>query len=157
MKKVILIAVAAIAISLVADQSSATAQTGRRAQQSRAGLGRLAFPYPNQMFYAGNGFGGRNFGSGFESPPYFAMYPPVHYSGVVSRPYGVSPYAAPPGVMPIEMLVPVKPLRVKNPFFDEEVKGENSDDQPAEKKASHVSKNKVTRIINPYFGQVTRR
>lgn len=29
-------------------------------------------------------------------PPYFAMFPPVYYSGPVWRPYRLSPYARPP-------------------------------------------------------------
>lgn len=40
-----------------------------------------------------------------EDLPYFSKYPPVYYGNMVRRPYGVSPYAAPPGIMPAEFKV----------------------------------------------------
>ena len=66
----------------------------------------------------------RNFGfvpgtPRLEEPPYFAKFPPVHYSKIVRRPYGISPYAAPPGVVPVEMTVaPPAPKKVLNPYFE---------------------------------------
>lgn len=54
-------------------------------------------------------------------PPYFALYPPVYYSDIVPRPYGVSPFAAPPGITPIEMTIAPEPLKVSNPFFKQDV------------------------------------
>lgn len=67
----------------------------------------------------GPGFGGFA-GSSFQEPPYFARHPPVYYSHIVPRPYGISPYAAPPGIVPTEMRVQVKrePLTVVNPYYD---------------------------------------
>lgn len=32
------------------------------------------------------------------TPPYFAVHPPVYYSTRYARPYGISPFAAPPQV-----------------------------------------------------------
>ena len=52
-----------------------------------------------------------------EQPPYFALYPPVYYnSNIVRRTMGISPFAAPAGVMPAEMIAP-QPKTVVNPFF----------------------------------------
>jgi hypothetical protein len=77
----------------------------------------------------GYGFGsGLNFGfpmlgrGGFqrEDIPYFAKFPPVYYSNIVRRPYGVSPFAAPPGIVPVEMGVSAvsrEPLTIVNPFY----------------------------------------
>src|ERR1700742_1986740 len=33
-----------------------------------------------------------------DTPPFYAMYPPVYYSRPVARTYGFSPFAYPPGV-----------------------------------------------------------
>lgn len=49
-------------------------------------------------------------------PPYFALYPPVYYSDqIIRRPYGVSPFAAPAGIVPVEMQVVPQPARIVNP------------------------------------------
>jgi hypothetical protein len=49
-------------------------------------------------------------------PPYFALHPPVYYSEqIVRRPYGISPFAAPAGIIPAEMQVPPTPVRILNP------------------------------------------
>lgn len=75
-----------------------------------------------------NGYGFYNYGynfnnSGFERPPYFALYPPVHYSDqIIPRPMGISPFAAPPGVMPVEMTIPAEPQVIQNPYFKEKAK-----------------------------------
>jgi len=61
-------------------------------------------------------FGNRGSARRFESPPYFAKFPPVYYSRIVRRPYGISPYAAPSGIVPIEFRVPQAPLKIINPF-----------------------------------------
>ena len=82
-----------------------------------------------------------------EQPPYFAKYPPVYYSGKVSRPYGISPYAAPPGVAPVEMSVP-QPVTVKNPFFDVEVAPVSNEVE--ETPLTDSNGNKVTWKPNPY-------
>ncbi len=59
-------------------------------------------------------------------PPYFALHPPVHYSDqIVRRPMGISPYAAPAGVLPAEMTInaaPTVPQVVKNPHFEKQAK-----------------------------------
>jgi hypothetical protein len=67
-----------------------------------------------------HGHYGYNFNhSGFERPPYFALFPPVYYSDqIIYRPMGISPFAAPPGVIPAEMtVVPAEPVTITNPYF----------------------------------------
>ena len=59
--------------------------------------------------FAGNAFGFQAFGfyqpygiqyrSTVANPPYFAVNPPVYYGQRYYRPYGVSPFAAPPQVV----------------------------------------------------------
>lgn len=39
---------------------------------------------------------GARFGSSLRTPPYFSLSPPVYYGARFSRPYGLSPFAAPP-------------------------------------------------------------
>lgn len=41
---------------------------------------------------------GAQFGTSIRTPPYFATNPPVYYGARHARPYGVSPFAAPPRV-----------------------------------------------------------
>ena len=72
--------------------------------------------HPFAPFSVGN-FG---FDRPAEEPPYFAKFPPVYYSNIVRRPYGISPYAAPPGIMPVEMMAPeVEREVVKNPYVEQ--------------------------------------
>jgi|694.fasta_scaffold145538_1 hypothetical protein len=56
-----------------------------------------------------------------EEPPYFAKFPPVYYSHIVPRPYGISPYAAPPGIIPTEYMVQplAQPEVIRNPYVEE--------------------------------------
>ncbi|MEM6468716.1 MAG: hypothetical protein AAF802_04050 [Planctomycetota bacterium] len=41
---------------------------------------------------------GAQFSSSIRTPPYFATNPPVYYGARYARPYGMSPFAAPPMV-----------------------------------------------------------
>ena len=63
--------------------------------QAQSQLHRGGFPYPSyiqQGFAGGPGaYGGFGFQLPREQPPYFAKFPPVYYSHVVKRPYGISP------------------------------------------------------------------
>ena len=43
---------------------------------------------------------GATYGNSIRTPPYFATNPPVYYGARHSRPYGLSPFAAPPMVVP---------------------------------------------------------
>ena len=107
-----------------------------------------------QSYHNGYGFGaGIGFGqcrgfSNFDRPPYFAQFPPVYYSHIVRRPYGISPYAAPPGIAPVELNAPSQPVTISNPFFDQEVAPVSLESvAPAEVPAS----DDVTWIRNPYI------
>ena len=77
-----------------------------------------------------------------ESPPYYAMFPPVYYSQPVARPYGYSPFAYPPGYV-TPALQPLPPKEVLNPYV------------PRPRKAAAVDRTasapKV--LINPYVVQ----
>lgn len=75
----------------------------------------------------GFGFGQVNalrFTTPREDLPYFAKYPPVYYGDLVRRPYGFSPYAMPPGIMPAEYSAPVsRPCAqtIVNPYVPQQV------------------------------------
>jgi hypothetical protein len=98
----------------------------------------------------GGGFGG-GFGGGIgysrEQPPFFAMYPPVYYNDIVSRNYGVSPFATPPGVAPIEGTVAPQPVIIKNEFVPEPAPADSKKDEPKTDKKD----GKSAFIGNPYF------
>ncbi len=81
--------------------------------------------------------------------PYFALYPPVYYSQSVPRPYGYSPFALPPGVLPVEPVAApeVKSAMIINPFF-------RSSDEQNGKAADEVAlKSKSKMIVNPFAPQ----
>ncbi|MEZ6093219.1 MAG: hypothetical protein R3C03_03125 [Pirellulaceae bacterium] len=91
---------AVVAITALAGLTQ-TAQAQSGGYQYGYGIGagvNHAFPFPGM-----NACGVLN----REEPPFFAKYPPVYYSHIVRRPYGISPYAAPAGIRPVEMDVPV--------------------------------------------------
>jgi hypothetical protein len=111
MKRILTLSAAVAAIALLGQFSSSSAQ----AQNFVGGY----------QFGAGiNSFGGcggcRGWGENWqrEQQPYFATRPPVYYSHIVKRPYGVSPYAAPAGIAPIEMSIDAPdPANIHNPYF----------------------------------------
>jgi hypothetical protein len=67
-----------------------------------------------------------------EELPYFAKFPPVYYSHIVPRPYGVSPYAVPPGIVPTEYMVQplAEPEVIRNPYVDQ-APADAADEAPA--------------------------
>ncbi len=87
-----------------------------------------------------------------EQAPFFARFPPVYYSHVVKRPYGVSPYAAPAGIMPVEMGMKPEPLSISNPFFKPGAASAEADSKP---KAQ--SNDKMTWTKNPYQAQIVTK
>ena len=87
-----------------------------------------------------------------DQAPFFARFPPVYYSHVVKRPYGVSPYAAPAGIMPVEMGMKPEPLSISNPFFKPEAAPAK-----AEKKQKAKSNDKMTWIKNPYQAEMATK
>lgn len=122
MKNILTFAVAVAALSFFGSQQ-ASAQSYNNGYQFGTGV--------NQSFRGGsvNRFGGGFFG-GFnqigildraQAPPYFAQFPPVYYNGIVRRPYGISPFAAPPGIEPVELRqrsFSLPPVTIKNPYFN---------------------------------------
>jgi hypothetical protein len=162
MKRIIITAIALFAVTILFD-SSAQAQginygsrgflnPGRTAGLNvfrGANLNRRGI---NSFGLGGYGFGG-NFISAFsntvrpERQPFFATNPPVYYSGIVKRPYGISPYAVPAGTVPVEMTVgQPEPVTIANPFFNEAVPASDvKTEEPQE------TENKTTMIVNPYF------
>jgi hypothetical protein len=58
-----------------------------------AGQGNLGFPFVPFGFYQPYG---AQYRSSLPTPPYFALNPPVYYGSRFARPYGLSPFAAPP-------------------------------------------------------------
>ena len=115
MKRFIAIAAALAAIVICSE--------GNAQAQSRLHSG--GFPYPGSSYQQGfnGGFGFDGFRLRREQPPFFAKFPPVYYSRAIKRPYGISPYAAPAGVTPVEINyfkpVPTNPVLVKNPYFND--------------------------------------
>lgn len=149
------IVAASIAFSIAAlfASSDASAQLnysqgygfGAGVGQSR-GIG-ARFPFPG---FASGGSATRRAGL-----PYFAQFPPVYYSGIVRRPYGISPFAAPAGIRPVELDVApprIHPVKIVNPH----VRGKHI---PKEKAASteKAGKNQSAKLIvpkritNPFF------
>ena len=53
--------------------------------------------------------------------PYFALNPPVYYGKRIARPYGYSPFAVPPALLPAEFRpIPKADFKeISNPFFEE--------------------------------------
>jgi hypothetical protein len=58
-----------------------------------AGQGGFGFPFVPFGFYQPYG---AHYGTSLRTPPYFATNPPVYYGARYARPYGLSPFAAPP-------------------------------------------------------------
>ncbi len=100
------------------------------------------------------GFLGRGCFTPREQPPYFAKFPPVYYSHIVRRPYGISPYAAPAGIAPVEMGVPTA-VTIKNPFYAPEVEPA-SNEEAVEEKATDDDGNKLTWTRNPYIESIVK-
>ena len=101
----------------------------------------------------GQGFCGQGCRGGISSRddlPYFAKFPPVYYSNIVARPVGISPFAAPSGIRPVELdYAPVKEVTKKNPFYDSK-----AHPVKATPKKAQSLKQKTTWIANPYMGTV---
>jgi hypothetical protein len=107
MKRFLLLAAVALSFATVAD--SANAQGYHNGYAFGLGVNN-SFPVIGQSYFSR------------EDIPYFAKFPPVYYSHIVRRPYGVSPYAAPAGIAPIELSVPAfEPQVIVNPYAVPEV------------------------------------
>ncbi len=161
MKRLLALAVAMAAITMMAE-TGAHAQGYDQGYQFGVGINSAYGGYQGhngylnrRPLYGFNQFRDNALSREFrrEKPPYFATFPPVYYSNIVKRPYGVSPYAAPSGIVPVEMLGPApEPMSIKNPFFNQEVAPAKAPTQP---KAD--SDEKVTWKFNPYLAPVVQR
>ena len=177
MKRLLGIAIAALAITMISGEAHAQIQrafnfgVGLQSANVRA-FGALT-PAQRTLLLQSNALNRSAFGFGFnrnlvirprfEEPPYFAKFPPVYYNEIVSRNYGASPYAVPGGIMPVEGIVavePVKPTRVQNQFFKKD-QGKTPKKVPAlpspsdkkdeiNKKRVPWDKTTVKVIVNPY-------
>jgi hypothetical protein len=75
----------------------------------------------------------------------------VYYSqDIVARPYGVSPFAAPPGIVPVEMGA-VVPLHQSNPYFVEPVPSDSGPPPQDGTQGTSQEGQKTTWIRNPHF------
>ena len=162
MKKFLALFAAAMAITTICDIQAASAQ---RYYQDGYFFG------SGLRFGRGFGIGGGISRGGFEEPPYFAKFPPVYYSHPVARPYGISPYAVPPGVMPVEMTVKPEPQKLVNPFYQPQqqpgpavppavppkdsspAENENKDslEAPAKPDVKSAGLKQQKRIFNPFY------
>ena len=138
--------IAAVALATFS-ASSAEAQSFHNGFQFGSGLqaasgSRSGF---GSGFNSGGCCGGR-ISSSRSNLPYFAQFPPVYYSGIVKRPYGISPFAAPAGVTPVELTIPVRPKTVKNPYFGRPLAPVKSG-----VKVDKTLKNQTTLIVNPHW------
>lgn len=165
MKRLLALAVAFSAITMMAE-TDANAQGYTQGYNFGAGINAavrppgIRPPYRPGCNQLGWGYGFNQFRDNAlsqefrrEKPPYFATFPPVYYSGIVKRSYGVSPYAVPAGIVPVESYGPAPdPVSVKNPFFNNGVEPAKA---PVEAKPK--SDNKVTWLPNPYQFPVALR
>lgn len=132
MKRLLLLAVAITAVSIMAE-SNANAQGYLNGYQFGTGV----------SWNRGYRVQDR------EQQPFFARHPPVYYSHIVKRPYGVSPYPAPAGIMPVEMqIVTPDPLTVANPFFNKQVAPVK---QSTNSESESKTENKTTWVVNPHL------
>ncbi len=140
MKRVLLLTVAAVGLSIA---SESTALAG----------------FPNSYaggLYFGGGFGRTTtiwdlYRTGqIPVPPYFALNPPVYYSYPVPRTYGHSPWPYPGDVRTPDPLAAVQPAEIVNPYFN------SSTEQPAPEPETTVGQEPSSGplvINNPYASE----
>ena len=87
----------------------------------------------------------------FEEPTYFSKFPPVYYSHHVARPYGISPFAAPPGIVPVEMGMGLPPAKVVNPYFEDLEPLIETEEVFPNSEFNEELPNQSTRRRNPYI------
>lgn len=94
--------------------------------------------------FLGYGFSGNGlYGSmNWQTPPYYALFPPVYYSFPVARPYGYSPFAYPPGYV-TPAIEPVQAKTIINPFVP------RKEAQPASDRTASAPKV----ILNPFVAR----
>jgi hypothetical protein len=120
------------------------------AGSARADLDGLGMAY----LFGYRNFGGVGFNINNQTPPYFAMHPPVYYGQRYSRPYGVSPFATWPQLQANPAYAPSpythRSTVIANPYYG--VGGViNSRATPAAVVVSSVDQIEPLVIKNPYF------
>lgn len=96
------------------------------------------------------GYCGGGFYNGFynvivaDQLPYFTLYPPVYYSGIVPRTIGYSPFAYPPGTMTPELVKVEGSGVMLNPFVPQSK--EKTEKKTAESRVASAP----LRMVNPY-------
>ena len=141
MKRMLILAIAAVAMVF-------TTNTDASAQSHFGGFG-----FGTGLSQSFNGGFGAN---RFRSPPYFAQFPPVYYNGIVRRPYGISPFAAPAGIPPVELgflVEKAQPRRISNPFVNQGHNVAAPQKKPIHMKKAEIKeiKNHTTWIKNPFY------
>ena len=81
--------------------------------------------------------------------PYFAAHPPVYYSRPVPRTYGYSPFAYPPHFRTPEIVEPIAPVTMKNPYVPAS-DSPASEAKPADETVLVPSQPKPLVVVNPY-------
>ena len=128
------------------------------AVDARAQWGYQAGYYP--QFY------GRNVYTIYDQDriPYFALHPPVYYSTPVPRTYGYSPFAYPGNYRTPDVVAPVDPVTIVNPYYDGEAKESVPKPQvapPREMKSpvkprpaptQRSAESTPRRVVNPFAG-----
>lgn len=165
MKNVVRLTFTVAAAALFAcSAGEANAQTYDGGYRFGVGINQSNRFSPSNRFQGNQGRfrGGNNFGFGGifyggvrerqEDLPYFAKFPPVYYSGIVKRPYGISPFATPPGIIPTELQVAVpKPVTISNPFFNNDIEEIDTIQVETESNLDSSIDNKTTEWkANPY-------
>lgn len=150
MKNILKFVVPAVALALCLSQSATAQVDGYR---FGVGLGYSGYD-------GGCGYGqfNRNFFGlpiaptpRIDQPPFFAMYPPVYYSkDIIARPYGVSPFAAPSGITPVEM-GGAGPILQANPYYVDPNVAPLPQQTPAPDSTQSNESTKSTWVKNPYY------
>jgi hypothetical protein len=156
MKRLLTLGIVLTAIFMFSE-SNANAQTMGQGYQFGVGINTSRCVNDNDIFrygYLGCGrYPDNSISREFrrEQSPFFARFPPVYYSHIVKRPYGVSPYAAPAGIMPVEMGMKPEPLSITNPFFKP-----NAAPAKVESKNKPKLNDKMTWAKNSYQARIAK-
>jgi hypothetical protein len=84
----------------------------------------------------------------YNNLPFYALHPPVYYSDVVTRTYGYSPFAYPPGVMTPEIACAPQPISIINPYVPQ--KPATPADKKSDPTAAASPQPEPLVIINPF-------
>jgi hypothetical protein len=90
-----------------------------------------------------------------QNVPHFAAFPPVYYSAPVPRTYGYSPFAYLPHVRTPEIVQPVMPVTIENPYFtggNPATDSESADTaSPADQTTQDSPARQPLEVSNPFY------